>query len=98
MRRCLVRQIIRWRVERNAEAIEAIAHGDAKSSKVVGRRIEEIKMPAGTTIGAIVRGDEVIIVHHDTVIQAEDHVILFIVDKKKTREVEKLFQVGFSFL
>jgi len=81
-----------------AEAIEAIAHGDIKSSQVVGRRIEEIKMPAGTTIGAIVRGEEVIIVHHDTVIQAEDHVILFIVDKKKTREVEKLFQVGFSFL
>ena len=81
-----------------AEAIEAIAHGDAKSSKVVGRRIEEIRMPAGSTIGAIVRGDEVIIVHHDTVIEAEDHLILFIVDKKKTREVEKLFQVGFSFL
>ena len=81
-----------------AEAIEAIAHGDAKSSKLVGRRIEEVKMPAGSTIGALVRGDEVIIVHHDTVIQAEDHLILFIVDKKKTREVEKLFQVGFSFL
>ena len=80
-----------------AEAIEAIAHGDAKSSKVVGRRIDEIKMPAGTTIGAIVRGQEVIIVHHHTVIQAEDHIILFIVDKKKTREVEKLFQVGLSF-
>jgi trk system potassium uptake protein len=81
-----------------AEAIEAIAHGDAKSSKVVGRRIEQIKMPAGTTIGAVVRGDQVLIVHHDTVIEAEDHVILFIVDKRKTREVEKLFQVGFSFL
>ena len=81
-----------------AEAIEAIAHGDAKSSKVVGRSIEEIKMPAGTTIGAIVRGQEVIIVHHNTIIQAEDHIILFIVDKKKTREVEKLFQVGFSFM
>ncbi len=81
-----------------AEAIEAVAHGDMKSSKVVGRTIGEIKMPVGTTIGAIVRGQEVIIVHHHTVIQAEDHVILFIVDKKKTREVERLFQVGFSFL
>lgn len=81
-----------------AEAIEAIAHGDASSSRVVGRRIEDIKMPAGTTIGAIVRGNDVIIVHHHTVIEAEDHVILFIVDKKKTREVEKLFQVGFNFL
>lgn len=81
-----------------AEAIEAVAHGERSSSKVVGRRIDEIKMPAGATIGAIVRGEQVIIVHHDTVIEAEDHVILFIVDKKKTREVEKLFQVSFGFL
>ncbi len=80
-----------------AEAIEAVAHGDRNNSRVVGRRLDEIKMPPGTTIGAIVRGDEVIIAHHDTVIQAEDHVILFIVDKKHTKDVEKLFQVGVGF-
>jgi trk system potassium uptake protein TrkA len=81
-----------------AEAIEAVAHGDRKTSKVVGRRIEEIKLPPGSSIGAIVRGDEVIVAHHDSVIQAEDHVILFLVDKKYTRDVERLFQVGVSFL
>ncbi len=81
-----------------AEAIEAIAHGDATSSKVVGRSIDEIKLPEGTTIGAIVRGDEVLIAHHDTVIEAEDHVLLFVVDKKRLPEVERLFQVGVIFL
>jgi trk/ktr system potassium uptake protein len=81
-----------------AEAIEAVAHGDRSNSKVVGRRLEEIKLPHGTTIGAIVRGEEVIIAHSDTVIEAEDHVILFIVDKRKTRDVEKLFQVGLTFI
>jgi trk system potassium uptake protein TrkA len=81
-----------------AEAIEAVAHGDKESSKVVGRPIEQIRLPAGTTIGAIVRGKEVIIAHHDTVIESEDHVILFLVDKRKIREVEKLFQVGVFFL
>lgn len=80
-----------------AEAIEAVAHGDRHNSKVVGRRLEEIKLPPGTTIGAIVRGDEVIIAHHDTMIEAEDHVILFIVDKKRVKDVEKLFQVGLNF-
>ncbi|MEW6166120.1 MAG: Trk system potassium transporter TrkA [Pseudomonadota bacterium] len=80
-----------------AEAIEAIAHGDRHNSKVVGRRLEEIKLPQGTTIGAIVRGDEVVIAHHDTLIEAEDHVILFIVDKKRVKDVEKLFQVGLNF-
>jgi trk system potassium uptake protein TrkA len=81
-----------------AEAIEAIAHGDRSSSKVVGRAIEEIKLPKGTTIGAIVRDEQVLIAHHDTMIESEDHVILFVVDKRRIREVEKLFQVGVTFL
>lgn len=80
-----------------AEAIEAIAHGDRYNSAVVGRRLEEIKLPPGTTIGAIVRGDEVIIAHHDTVIEAEDHVILFLVNRKHVKDVGKLFQVGIGF-
>ena len=80
-----------------AEAIEAIAHGDSHTSKVVGRAIENIRLPKGTTIGAIVRGEEVIIAHHDTVIEEDDHVILFLVDKTRIREVEKLFQVGLTF-
>jgi len=81
-----------------AEAIEAIAHGEPSSSKVVGKSIEDIKLPPGTTIGAIVRGKDVIIVHHDTVIQSEDHVIMFLVDKKFIPVVERLFQVGITFI
>jgi len=81
-----------------AEAIEAVAHGDKSSSKVVDRAIEDIKLPPGTNIGAIVRGDKVIIAHHDTVIESEDHVILFVVDKAQIPEVERLFQVGVTFL
>ncbi len=80
-----------------AEAIEAIAHGDRNSSKVVGRAVEDIKLPKGASIGAVVRGDEVIIAHHDTVIEAEDHVIMFLLDKRRIGEVEKLFQVGITF-
>lgn len=80
-----------------AEAMEAIAHGDEASSKVVGRAIEDIDLPEGTTIGAIVRGDEVLIAHDRTVVEPDDHVILFLVDRKRIPEVERLFQVGFSF-
>ncbi|EWH10928.1 potassium transporter peripheral membrane component [Catenovulum agarivorans DS-2] len=75
-----------------AEAIEAIAHGDKETSKVVGRQIKDIKLPPGTTIGAVVRKDEVIIAHNSTVIESNDHVILFLVEKKYVTEVEKLFQ------
>ena len=81
-----------------AEAIEAVAHGDNTSSKVVGRAVEDIKLPPGTSIGAIVRGEEVIIAHHDTVIESEDHVILFLTDKSRINDVERLFQVGITFL
>jgi trk system potassium uptake protein TrkA len=81
-----------------AEAIEAVAHGDASTSRVVGRAIQEISLPRGTTIGAIVRGEEVLMAHHDTVIEANDHVILFVVDKRHIPEVERLFQVSFTFL
>lgn len=80
-----------------AEAIEAVAHGDPKSSKVVGRAIEDIRLPPGTTIGAVVRGEDVLMPHHDMVIEAEDHIILFVVDKKRIAEVERLFQVGVTF-
>jgi len=81
-----------------AEAIEAVAHGDAGSSEVVGKRIDQIRLPRGTTIGAIVRGEEVVMAHHDTVIEPEDHVILFLVDKSRLSDVEKLFSVGVTFL
>ncbi|WP_371375525.1 Trk system potassium transporter TrkA [Thalassotalea aquiviva] len=80
-----------------AEAIEAVAHGDEQSSKVVGREIQDIKLPPGATIGAIVRGEEVLIAHSTTVIQSDDHVILFLVDKKYIHQVEKLFAVSAIF-
>lgn len=81
-----------------AEAIEAIAHGDDRSSSVIGRQIKDIQLPYGTTIGAIVRGEEVIIAHDECIIEPEDHVILFLVDKRKIHHVEKLFQVGITFI
>jgi trk system potassium uptake protein len=81
-----------------AEALEAVVHGDRDSCGCVGRRIDEIDLPKGATIAAIVRGDEVIMAHHDTVIQAEDHVIIFVTDKKTLPKVEKLFQVAVGFV
>lgn len=80
-----------------AEAIELIAHGDERSSKVVGKRLDEIDLPDGVTIGAIIRGDDVLIAHRNVVVETDDHLILFLIDKSKIKEVERLFQVGFSF-
>ncbi len=82
----------------SAEAIEAIAHGNSSSSKVVGKAIKDIGLPPGTTIGAIIRSEEVLMANKKTVIEAEDHVILIVSDKKHVAEVEALFQVGITFL
>jgi trk system potassium uptake protein TrkA len=94
-----------------AEALEAIVRGDRKTSRIAGRRIEEAALPGGAQFGAIVRGlhrsdgseagedarPEVIIAHHDTVVQPNDHVIIFVPHKRMVREVEKLFQVSATF-
>lgn len=80
-----------------AEALELVVHGDRKSSSVVGRRIDEIELPSGATIGAVVRGDEVMMGHRDLVIESEDHVIVFVINKAMVKKVEKLFHVNIGF-
>ncbi len=80
-----------------AEVLEIVVHGDLKTSKVVGRRIGDVALPEGASIAAIIRGDDVLIAHHDTLIEAEDHLIVFALNKRIIPKVEKLFQVGFGF-
>ncbi len=84
-----------------AEALEGIARGDVKTSRLVGKRVEEVKLPKGARIGAIVRGEgrdaQVLMPHHDTLIESNDHIVIFIPNKRLVREVEKLFQVGATF-
>jgi len=82
----------------SAEALEGVAHGDASTSPVVGRAIEDIKLPEGATIGAVVRGTEVFMAHHDLVVEPEDHLIVLVVNKNQIADVEKLFQVGMTFI
>ena len=90
----------------DAEALEAVARGDERSSKVVGRRVDELSLPPGAQIGAIVRdgpgadlkpAKDVIIPHHDTVIRSGDHVVVFLPRKRMVRQIEKLFQVSATF-
>ncbi|MBM4221092.1 MAG: Trk system potassium transporter TrkA, partial [Gammaproteobacteria bacterium] len=56
------------------------------------RRIEEIALPKGATINIIVRGNEVLEAHHDTIVQADDHLILFVTDRRQIQQVERLFR------
>jgi trk system potassium uptake protein TrkA len=86
-----------------AEALELVVHGNADASRVIGRRIEELELPDGVMVGAMIREDRttgtsrVLIAHHDSVIEPEDHVILFLVNKALVTKVERLFHVGIGF-
>ena len=80
-----------------AEVLEMVAHGDRKSSRVVGRRISELELPKGARVGAIVRGEEIIISDPNAFVESEDHVIVFVPSKAQVAKVEKLFQVSASF-
>jgi trk system potassium uptake protein TrkA len=79
-----------------SEAIEVVAHGDNKTSRVVGRRLDDLKLPPGTTVGVLIRGDELLF-DKETIVQDGDHVIMFVADKRYIATVEKLFQVGIHF-
>lgn len=75
-----------------AEAIEVVVHGTPDHSRVIGRRIEEVDLPQGASIVAVARGEEVIMAHHDTLIETEDHLIVFLADRRHVEAVERLFQ------
>ena len=80
-----------------AEVIEAVAHGDRDTSRIVGRTLQKIKLPEGATIGAVMRDDKLLRLDAETVIAEGDHVIIFMVDKRRIPDVEKLFQVSATF-
>ncbi|MDP3619401.1 MAG: Trk system potassium transporter TrkA [Ramlibacter sp.] len=87
-----------------AEALEGVAHGDSKTSRLVGRTVPQVDalLPKGVRLGAVVRGQgveqRVLMPNTDTVIEGDDHLIMFIPSKKMVREVERLFQVSATFL
>ena len=84
-----------------AEALEIIVHGDKKTSKVIDRRVDEIELPREAFLGAIVRktktSKEVLIAHHDVLIKNDDHLIVFVSNRKIIPKIEKLFTVSPSF-
>ncbi len=81
-----------------AEALEGVVHGDRETSQLVGRTIGELKLPESASLGALVRGKQVLIAHHDVVIEPEDHMIVLVTDKRQIAAVEKLFQVSVTFV
>jgi trk system potassium uptake protein TrkA len=81
-----------------AEALEAVAHGDARTSKVVGRKVADVELPVSACIAALVRNGALLLPEPDTVIANDDHVIVYLADKERLRELERLFQVSVLYV
>ena len=85
----------------SSEALEIVAHGSKRSSKVVGKALSEISFPQGVSVGALVRGEgdeaQILMAEPDLVVAAEDHLILFIPNKKMIPRIEQLFAVDVGF-
>ncbi len=81
-----------------AEVLEVVAHGDEQTSRVVGRTLEQLKLPPGSTVCAVVKGSNVVLPSNSVVIEENDHVIIFLSDKRYISVIEKMFQVGMGYL
>lgn len=76
----------------DAEAMEIIVHGDSKTSKLVGKKISQLDLPSSIVIGALVRGDQVLLANDDLTIETDDHAIIFVLEKKRFQELKKCFR------
>ena len=54
-------------------------------------RVHSLRHGAAEAIEAVARGEEVIMAHHDARVQANDHLILFLADRRHIDAVERLF-------
>ncbi|MTI10062.1 Trk system potassium transporter TrkA [Curvivirga aplysinae] len=76
-----------------AEVIEAEA---LATSQLVGKAIRDAKIPKGVVVGAIVRGEEIIIPRAGTIIEEND-IIILCASSEVVRKVEKLFAVRLEY-
>ena len=74
-----------------SEAIEIVVHGNEKTSKVVGVCVNDLPLPEGVVVGAIVRDEELLMGSKKLVVQTGDHVLMVLIDVGKIHEVEALF-------
>jgi len=79
------------------EGIGEVIEGDAlETSPLVGAPLKDINLPAGVVVGALVRGDEVILPRGDTVIKTGDRIVIF-VTTEAVKKVEKMFSVRLEY-
>jgi trk system potassium uptake protein TrkA len=86
-----VAQDVILKMHSGAEAIEGIVHANEYTSDYFGKPIKSLPMPEEASVGAIVRKGVVVMPSSSIELCIEDHLIIFLSNKEKIKEVEKLF-------
>jgi trk system potassium uptake protein TrkA len=76
-----------------AEVLEAVA---LETSDIVGKPLRDIKMPKGSIVAGIVRGDEVMIPSGASVVAPDDRIIFF-AQRDAVPKIEKILAVKLEF-
>ena len=76
----------------NSEAMEIVAHGSKESSNVIGKKVKELDLPQGVSVSAIIRDGASFIIADEMTVKDGDHIIIFLTDRTRVREIERLFQ------
>ena len=87
-----VAQDVILKVNPGAEAIEGIVHANEFTSPLFGKPIKDVPLPEGCVIAAIIRHGELIMPSSSVDLTLNDHLIIFLSDKNKIKEVEVLFK------
>ncbi len=86
-----VAQDVILKMHSGAEAIEGIVHANEHTIDYFGKSIKKLPLPAEASIAAIVRKGVVVMPSSEVELCIEDHLIIFLSNKEKVKEVEKLF-------
>lgn len=78
------------------EGAEAIEFEALETSDIVNIPLSNVKFPKGSIVGAIIRGEEIIIPRGQNMIKPHDHLIIFAL-KKAIPKLEKLFTVKLEY-
>ncbi len=87
-----VAQDVILKMDTGAEAIEGIVHANEYTSNLFGKPLEDIPLPEGVSIGAVIRNGDLIMPSSELNLAINDHLIIFLANKKMMSEVEVLFK------
>ena len=87
-----VKQDVILKMDSGAEAIEGVVHNNEFTENLFGKSLDEVPLPEGASIGAVVRHGELLIPKSDESLNINDHLIIFLQNKEVMPEVVKLFK------